>query len=297
MNQIKRIIEKIPQVVASRVSNKLHDVIWTSPDYQSNAPVTLVDIDKFLTGAGIGSGSNLFVHSSWDNLSGGDFSTVDLISSLLSLIGTNGTLAMPAFPHPSKQANGSIFDQRKTPSNAGLLTETFRRYPGVVRSINLNHSVCAIGPDAEYLTCDHHRSETSWDAYSPYYRLREFDDTWIIGLGVGHRLKVATSLHCAESILWKENKYFNKVFGKELCYTYKKLTGETGEHCYKTRIGEIYTPKIAKYFGPEELIEDTVRGLEVYAIQARTLIDKTIALGRAGKTMYVWPVPWRWNFR
>lgn len=178
-----------------------------------------------------------------------------------------------------------------------MLTDIFRRYPGVSRSINLNHSVCAIGPNAEFLTRDHHRSETSWDQFSPYYRLREIDDAWIVGLGVGHRLKVATSLHCVESAHWKENAYYRKLFREEVCYTYKTATGETGEHCYKKRSGQIYTPKLAKYFTPDELIEDTIEGLEVYAIRARTLIDKAIALGREGKTMYVWPVPWPWYFK
>ncbi|QQO57118.1 MAG: hypothetical protein N838_30975 [Thiohalocapsa sp. PB-PSB1] len=41
------------------------------------------------------------------------------------------------------------------------MTEAFRRYPGVSGSINLNHSVCAIGPNADSLTRDHQRSETS----------------------------------------------------------------------------------------------------------------------------------------
>ena len=115
---------------------------------------------------------------------------------------------------------------------------------------------------------------------------------WIVGLGVGHRLKVATSLHCVESALWKENAYYRKLVRDQVCYTYKTAKGETGEHCYQRRTGQIYTPKLAKHFSPDELIEDCIDGLEVYAIRARTLIDKAIARGREGKTMYVWPVPW-----
>ena len=65
----------------------------------------------------------------------------------------------------------------------------------------------------------------------------------------------------------------------------------TGHRCYKNRSGQIYTPKLAKYFTPDELVEETIQGLEMYAIRTQTLIDKAIALGREGKTMYVWPVP------
>ena len=69
-------------------------------------------------------------------------------------------------------------------------------------------------------------------------------------------------------------------------------TDDTGNHCYKRRSGQIYTHNLAMHYTPDELIEDTIQGLEVYAIRARTLIDKAIALGRQGKTMYVWPVSW-----
>ena len=254
--------------------------------------MTLDGISAFLRHAGIEPSATLHVHSAWENLNSGHFSAAELVKQLLAILREDGTLAMPAFPSYAMQVSGAVFDAKRTPSAGGLVTEAFRRYPGVLRSINLNHSVCAIGPNADFLTRDHHRSETSWDQFSPYYRLRDIDNSWIVGLGVGHRLKVATSLHCVESALWKENAYYRKLFRGQVCYTYKTAKGETGEHCYQRRTGQIYTPKLAKHFTPDELIEDCIDGLEVYAIRARTLIDKAISLGREGKTMYVWPVPW-----
>ena len=273
------------------------DQHYRSPTASFPSSVTLEGISVFLRRAGIKEGTTLHVHSAWERLNSGNFGAAELVKQLLTVVGEQGTLAMPAFPSYSMQVPGAVFDANRTPSTAGLLTEVFRRYPNVLRSINLNHSVCAIGPNAVFLTADHHRSETSWDRFSPYYRLREIDNAWIIGLGVGHRLKVATSLHCVESALWKENTYYRKLFRKEICYRYKSASGELGQHCYMRRSGQIYTPKLAKYFHPDELIEDTIDGLEVYAIRARTLIDKSIALGREGKTMYCWPVPWWWHFR
>jgi hypothetical protein len=65
---------------------------------------------------------------------------------------------------------------------------------------------------------------------------------------------------------------------------------------HQRRTGQIYTTKLARHFAPDEWIEDTIDGLEVYDIRARTLIDKAIALGRGGQTLFVWPVPWPWNF-
>jgi len=111
------------------------------------------------------------------------------------------------------------------------------------------------------------------------------------------RLRLATPLHCVESALWHEHAYYRKLFREQVCHQYKTTTGETGSHCYWKRSGQIYTPKLAKHFTPDELVEDCIEGLEVYAIRARTLIDKAIALGRYGKTMYVWPAPWLWSFK
>lgn len=282
--------KKILDLLVAKLTNYLHTRNCNSKGKKTPSDITLAQIFDFLKGIGIKEGDVIFIHSSWEDLNSGSFSASELIDALVHYIGDQGTLAMPAIPNIS-QVEGATFKVKRTPSAAGLLTEVFRRYPGVKRSINLNHSVCALGYHAEYLTKDHHYSETSWDKNSPYYRLREYDNAWIIGLGVGHRLKVATSLHCVESALWKENRYFRKLFSRKICYRYIDMEGNEGEHCYWQRTGQIYTPSISKYFSKSELVEETVAGLDVYAIKAKTLIDRSVELGKDGKTMYVWPIP------
>ncbi|AGA88914.1 hypothetical protein Thimo_0037 [Thioflavicoccus mobilis 8321] len=56
--------------------------------------------------------------------------------------------------------------------------------------------------------------------------------------------------------------------------------------------GQIDTPKLAGHFTRDELIEDCIDDLEVYAIRTNTLLDKAIALGQERKTSRIWPVPW-----
>lgn len=287
----------VPNYLAARISVHMHERYWTSPQTHTPSNVTLEDIQSFLEKSGIKPGDTVMLHSAWEALNSGNFTAVELINTLVNYLGDQGTLAMPAFPHGEKQVNGAVFNVKRTPSAGGILTEIFRRFPNVKRSINLNHSVCALGPNAEFLTNEHHKSETSWDKSSPYYRLRDLENSWVVGFGVGHRLKVATAVHCVEAALWKENTYFKKLFKETICYTYKDAIGNTGEHCYKKRTGQIYTPKLAKFFDSDELIEDTKAGLELYAINARTLIDRSIELGRKGKTMYIWPIPWPWLFK
>lgn len=287
----------VPSYLAARISAYMHQRYWTSPKVQTPSSVTLEEIQFFLEKSGIQPGDTVMLHSSWEALNSGGFTAAELIKMLVNYLGEQGTLAMPAFPDYKNQVEGAVFNVKRTPSAGGMLTEIFRRYPHVLRSINLNHSVCALGANAEYLTSEHNKSKTSWDEYSPYYRLRNLDNAWVVGFGVGHRLKIATAVHCVESALHEENAYFKKLFKNRLCYTYKDAAGETGKHCYKKRTGQIYTPKLAKYFSEDELIEDTKSGLELYAISARTLIDRSIELGRKGKTMYVWPIPWPWLFK
>lgn len=297
MNKFFRRALSVPGYLAARISAYMHERYWTSPDVQTPSNVTLDDIQSFLVKAGIKPGATVMLHSAWEPLNSGNFTAAELIKMLVGYLGEEGTLAMPAFPHGEKQVSGALFNVKRTPSAGGMLTEVFRRFPGVVRSINLNHSVCALGPNADFLTSEHHKSETSWDKKSPYYRLRELEDTWVVGFGVGHRLKVATAVHCVEAVLWKENAYFKKLFKDTICYTYKDVAGQTGEHCYRKRTGQIYTQKLAKHFSADELIEETTSGLELYAIKSRILIDRSIELGKQGKTMYIWPIPWPWYFR
>lgn len=280
-----------------RLASIWMDYRWKSRQAKTPSDAKLLDILEFLKTVGVTNGATLFVHAAWKEMDNGSFRPNDLINELLALVGTEGTVAMPAFPPHSMQKDGATFNQKSTPSGAGIVAEIFRRYPGVTRSINLNHSVCALGPKADFLTSEHHLSETAWDEHSPYYRLREIPEAWIVGLGVGHKLRVATSLHCVESVLRSEIPYFQRLFGDRITYTFKCIDGSIGTHEYLKRTGEIYTPKIANFFSNEELIEKTVAGLEVYAIKAAVLIDKAVSLGRSGKTMYVWPLPLKKYFK
>ncbi len=59
-----------------------------------------------------------------------------LFEQLTSFIVSEGTLVVPAFPHTS--AKNEDFYVDKTPSDVGLFSETFRRFPGTRRSNNPN---------------------------------------------------------------------------------------------------------------------------------------------------------------
>ena len=123
---------------------------------------------------------NLVVHSSLSSLGHVEGGADAVIDALLDVIGETGTLAMPTFTFPPKP----VFDPRTTRSTTGLITETFRRREGVLRSIHPTHSVAAFGPLADHLI-DGHRGATALGENSPLHRLA-LSGGFVLLLGVAH---------------------------------------------------------------------------------------------------------------
>jgi aminopeptidase YwaD len=102
---------------------------------------------------GIRRGQTVMVHSSLSRfgfVEGGEDAAID---ALLEAIGPRGTLVMPTLSfswigHPP-------YDPRRTPSQVGAITESFRRRPGVLRSPHPTHSVAALGPKARAIVSVH----------------------------------------------------------------------------------------------------------------------------------------------
>ncbi len=269
-----------PRLFVRRLRRQAQRRIW--PTY------TTAELMATLAKVGLRNGRTVFVHSSWDEMFNYTGTPVELLDALSAAVGEGGTLAFPAFP--TKQDPAVVFDVRRTPSGAGLITELFRRRPGVLRSIHMNHSVCARGPNAKYLTEAHHRSVTSWDRSSPYWRLREVD-ALIIGLGLGRTLEACTALHCADSILRDELPFFHNVLADRVEYRYRDEQGRPGEHSYYRMRGRLRERRIARYLDRRYFRQATLSNLRIYAVEAQHLIDRTIDLGRRGITMYVDPAP------
>ncbi len=129
-----------------------------------------------LAAVGFSRGSVVLVHSSMDILARRvpGLDPVRIIGIFQELLGAEGTLAMPTLPFTGRQLpyvdSNPTFDTRRTPSRSGLLTEVFRRMPGVVRSRHPVSPVAAWGARSGELTRDHHRG-TGFGETSPYWRL------------------------------------------------------------------------------------------------------------------------------
>src|SRR6184192_1730866 len=140
---------------------------------------TPVDLNRALVELGVVSGDVVMVHSAFDSFLGFQGGPVDVIRTLREVVGARGTLMMPTIPFRGtavEYALGDpVFDVRRTVSRMGLLTEVFRRSPGVVRSIHPTHSVAVWGNRADAIIAGHERAETPCGRSTPYQKLLEYD--------------------------------------------------------------------------------------------------------------------------
>jgi len=140
---------------------------------------TPADLRGALRELGIVPGDVVMVHSAFDKFTGFQAGPVEVIRTLQAVVGTGGTLMMPTIPFLGSAvdyARGDpVFDARQTVSRMGLITEVFRRSPGVVRSMHPTHSVAAWGSRAAAIIAGHERAETPCGRLTPYGRLLEYD--------------------------------------------------------------------------------------------------------------------------
>jgi aminoglycoside 3-N-acetyltransferase len=249
-------------------------------------PVAIAELRQRLIDLGVTAGRTLWVQSSWNEFYNVPLRPSEMIELLRDLLGPQGTLAMPAFP--IKQDPEKIFLVDRAPVYTGLLCEVFRRTPGVLRSIHLSSSVCAVGPNADFLLRDHHRSMMPWGKDSPFCRLAELEAR-MIGLGAGFNFM--TPLHAVECLLYDEVPFFSTVFDGTIRYRWQRADGEAGEHEYRRRIGDIRPQRLRRHFGPELCVDARLSNLRLFAADAKPFIEHAVTLGRNGITMYIEPVP------
>ncbi|MGA7808748.1 AAC(3) family N-acetyltransferase [Bradyrhizobium sp.] len=249
-------------------------------------PVAIAELRQQLTDLGATRGRTLWVQSSWNEFYNVPLRPSEMIDLLRDMLGPSGTLAMPAFP--IDQDERKVFLVDKAPVYTGLLCEIFRRNPQVRRSVHLSSSVCAVGPNADFLVRDHHLTDMAWGKDSPFCRLAEVDAR-MFGLGAG--FEFMTPLHAVECLLFDEIPFFHRVFDGRVKYRWKRANGETGEHEYRRRTGDIRPKRLRRHFGPEICVDARLSNLRMLAADAKPFIAQAVRLGRRGITMYIEPAP------
>ncbi len=260
---------------------------------------TAAELIGFMQKHGLKKGSNLLLHSSWDEFYNFNGSPKEFIDELIEAIGPEGTLVMPAYPFLRKKE--SIFDLNRTPTAAGLIPEVFRNYPGVKRSVNI-HSVCALGKHADFLTRDHVNSVTCWDRQSPYYRLSEINGI-VFGIGLGKAF-VGTIMHCVDSLLREEILYFAQFFSRTHKINVKLSDGKeyvqqflTAAEDFNYFFTDSHHRKIVdNYFDRSKFSRNRFSNLTVNCYDVNYMINRGIELGRKGIVVYIKPNPKDFKF-
>lgn len=252
------------------------------------------ELIHFLQGLGVKKGDTIFVHASWDEFYNYNGTITEFINALIEQVGSEGTIAMPSYPLLRKKT--SVFDLHKTPTAAGLIAEEFRKYPFVLRSINL-HSVAALGPNAEFLTKDHSFSLTSWDEMSPYYRLGQINAK-VLTFGLGNKF-VGTIMHVADSVLRTKLPYFEQFFKKKREVTFRlqdsscvKTEILTQDDNFKLYFTEANHSKIInKYYLKNKFKRTRFSNLTINQYDANYFITRSIELAYKGIVVYTLPNP------
>jgi aminoglycoside 3-N-acetyltransferase len=178
-------------------------------EFPATVPSLVVDLAKL----GVKTGMTLVVHSSLKSLGEVNGGPVAVILALEEMLGVEGTLVMPTFTadnsEPSNWQNPPVpeewwqqlrmtmpaYDVDMTPTfHMGMIPETFRKQPGVIRSSNPDASFAAWGKYAERII-DDHALYPLFGERSPLARVYDLDG-WVLLLGIGHNKN--TSLHVAE---------------------------------------------------------------------------------------------------
>jgi len=149
----------------------------------------------------------LMVHSSIDGMTpmytDGPLS---LLRMLIDFCGPDRTLVMPAFFFGDPRYRGAldtfthkpIFDVQRTPSQMGLLTELFRRTPGIRVSRHPVYRVSALGPLAGEITGGHELATTPTGRGTPFDAMARYDAKIV---GIGKTYEVLTQVHHAEDVM------------------------------------------------------------------------------------------------
>src|SRR3989344_101157 len=178
----------------------------------TNGPVHDTDIFTAFQKAEIVAGDTIFVHSRlyvFGQLA--DVKTKEELANafadaLVKCVG-NGTIIIPTFTFLF--CTTGVYDSEKTASEAGLLSEVFRKRQDVVRSSHPIYSVAVWGKDKNYfLEAD---TKTCFGDDGIFGRVHKKGDVKIVFIGIG--ADGLSQIHYVEELLKVPYRYMKKFSG------------------------------------------------------------------------------------
>lgn len=247
------------------------------------------DLIVVMRNMGMQRGSVVCIHSSMREFYNYRGTVNEIIDGIMEVITEEGTLIMPCFPKKDMIRKSDYIFTLDDPTGAGYMSEIFRKYPEVKRSINVQHSVAVWGKYAEWLTKDHHKCKDCWDTDSPWRRMLSLD-VLVFNFGLP-RSFMGTFRHCLESSLKDEHPYWAQFFTKEVEYRY--LDNDGIVRTYKSKTKEIErrnaTRYPSKYFDTNDWKICKISNLEIKVFYTNRCFPKMLQLGRKGISPYSVP--------
>ena len=180
---------------------------------ETQTPNTLTSLKQDFKALGITAGSVIIMHSSLSEIGWTVGGPVSVIQALMEVITSSGTVIMPSFSSdnsdPTEWENPPVperwwnliksempaYQPKITPTREmGIVVETFRKWPKVIRSSHPSLSFSAWGKHAKFIIKDH-KITSGLGERSPLARIYDLDGK-ILLLGINHYNN--TSLHLAE---------------------------------------------------------------------------------------------------
>jgi aminoglycoside 3-N-acetyltransferase len=217
-----------------------------------------------------------------------------LLKAFLRIAGPDRTLAMPAFffGTPEKyhfdyyRAN-PLFNVRRTPSQMGIVSELFRHVSGVLRSLHPTHSVCALGPLAEEITCTHHLSSAACGPLSPFGVMARYK-TAILGVGTEY-YRTLTQVHATDDHMGPDFPIPREP-EEPVSVTLIDASSRHIPYVMAPPISRRFILKVERLAGllhPGKLTEWKYKGVPLYCVEASEINRALGAAAASGKTLYV----------
>lgn len=173
----------------------------------------------------IGEGIRLLVHCSWRNLYNYSGTPEDVIHYLMEKIGERGTLLMPSYVDNIKE-----YDVNNTKTSAGVLAETFRTKFATIRSECCQATVCAAGLNAKELLEEHRLSRYAFDKQSPFYKLTQDKNAYVLFIGLGKNPTKNSLFHCVAYNLRNELPQYRNLYKRSYQSNVVLSNGDTEVH-------------------------------------------------------------------
>jgi len=250
------------------------DVVIEGKKNKKNSTVfTENDFIKAFQKIGLKKDDHIFVQSAI-----GSFGVISkplktITNAFLSIIGSEGTLAVPAFSNVF--FNGNTFNRYDTPSEAGIFSEYVRTLKNSKRSVHPPfHSVAAIGKYAEILA--EVETSTSFSRKSAFGKMYDLDFKLCL---LGTTLKHTTFFHYVEEQAQVPYRFF-KSFTSTVEYSDNR--SEIRTYDYFARYSEPLIKADFHMAGEKILKEIDAKiiflGLApIYLVSARKLVDVTLS--------------------